>query len=693
MAEDTAPAFAVRDLRVRFGSGEDKLTVVDGVTYEVMPGETLGIVGESGSGKSVTVMSALGLLGNASAEITGSVELGGRELLSLPASERRALLGLEIAMVFQDPISSLDPVQRVGYQIAESLRTHQPKMTRKQIDERVIELLTMVGVPSPEVRAKQYPHEFSGGMCQRVVIAMAIANNPKVLIADEPTTAVDVSVQAQLLEVLRKAARETGAATVLISHDMGVIAEMADRVSVMYGGRVVESGPVADIFNHATHPYTRGLLASIPRLDAWISRLQPIPGAPPDPSQIGTGCAFAPRCQLRKGRMLCVEEQPEFVATANGCFAACHFAAELTDEEESRPVEVIERLPPAVIVEPASAGTRPAPLLRVEGLQKRFRLRSGAFGQRHSDLRAVDGVDFEIMPGETLGLVGESGCGKSTTAKLLMRLEQPTAGSIEFEGAEIGGLRGAELRHARQRMGMVFQDPKASLNPRLTVAENIAEPLRIAGESRADRRSRAQSLLDQVGLAARHGERMPDELSGGQRQRVAIARALALSPRLLIMDEPVSALDVSVQAQVLNLLTDLKAELGLSYLFVSHDLSVVRHVSDRVAVMYLGKIVETASSTELFQAPRHPYTRALLEAVPEPTVSGGVLRSPLHGDPPSPVNPPSGCRFRTRCPIATEQCATKVPLLEPHGRMSGALVACHTPIDEPVTASTAGSAS
>ncbi len=680
MPSTPAPAFALRDLRVTFGQGDSQVTAVDGVSYEVRPGETLGIVGESGSGKSVTVMGALGLLGSADAAVSGAVELGGRDILELPAKERRRLLGDDVAVVFQDPKSALNPVLRVGDQIAETIRLHHPEFTRKEVDARVIELLGLVGVPHAEVRVRQYPHEFSGGMCQRVVIALAIANNPRVLIADEPTTAVDVSVQAQLLEVLRTAARETGAATILISHDMGVIAEMADRVCVMYGGRVVETGPVAEIFAAPTHPYTQGLLASIPRLDDAIGRLHPIPGAPPDPRQIGKGCAFAPRCALRAGRAICVDERPELEPSSGGCLAACHFTAELTQEEAERPVAVIERLPKAPDA-PEAVEQQPEPLLRVRGLEKRFPIRSGAFGQHRRELRAVDGVDFDILPGETLGLVGESGCGKSTTAKLLMRLERPTAGSIDFEGEEIGSLRGSELRLARRRMAMVFQDPKASLDPRLTVADNIAEPLRIAGWSRDRRRARVAELLEQVGLASHHTHRMPDEMSGGQRQRVAIARALALKPRLLIMDEPVSALDVSVQAQVLNLLADLKAELGLSYLFVSHDLSVVRHVSDRVAVMYLGKIVETAPSDEIFLAPRHPYTRALLDAVPAPTVQEKVTRIPLQGDPPSPIDPPSGCRFRTRCPIATEHCAEVEPQLEARGADSGDLVACHFPLE------------
>jgi peptide/nickel transport system ATP-binding protein len=673
------PALAIDDLRVQFGSGDAKVTAVQGVSYEVYPGETLGVVGESGSGKSVTVMAALGLLGDTvPSTISGRALLGGEDLLTMTSRRRREVLGHDIAMVFQDPISALNPVQRIGDQIAEVVRIHDRSVSKQAAQQRAVELLEMVGVPHPAVRARQYPHEFSGGMCQRAVIALAIANRPKVLIADEPTTAVDVSVQAQLLEVLRTAAQETGAATVLISHDMGVIAEMADRVCVMYGGRVMESGPVERVFDRPSHPYTAGLLACIPRLGDPIARLSPIPGQPPTPRELGKGCAFAPRCLHRQGREECVTTQPQLVLLEGGqrdaVQAACHFV----DEPVRIPAPVLA-VAPRTEPEPE---TPAEPLLQVRDLVKEYPIRSGLLGRKTGGVRAVQGVSFEIRPGETLGLVGESGCGKSTTSRMLMRLDEPTSGSILFDGDEVTTASSGRLRDLRRRMAMVFQDPKASLNPQLSVGGNVAEPLRVAGWSHSSRRDRVLEVFDQVGLARHHLNRKPTELSGGQRQRVAIARALALSPKLLIMDEPVSALDVSVQAQVLNLLADLKAELNLAYLFVSHDLSVVRHVSDRVAVMYLGRIVEVADRDDIFERPRHPYTRALLRSVPSPdiAIARSSRRVPLQGDPPSPVNPPSGCAFRTRCPLAVESCAVDVPLLSHRGAES-ALVACHV-VDE-----------
>jgi len=675
---DTQPVFAVRDLRVEFGHGENAVRAVAGVSYELRAGETLGVVGESGSGKSVTVMAALGLLSPAAqARVTGEVLFDGRNLLAMGPRERRAMLGGDIAMIFQDPISALNPVQRIGDQIAETLLLHDSAMTAAAARARAVELLALTGVPRPDVRARQYPHEFSGGMCQRAMIALAIANKPKVIIADEPTTAVDVSVQAQILELLRIAARETGAATVLISHDMGVIAEMADRICVMYGGRVVESGPAAAVLTSPQNPYTKGLLACIPWLGDRVARLNPIPGQPPSGAEIAHGCVFASRCGLRLGREACVEVTPLLRdLTGEGeRLTACHFAEELPAQAPMLPAR------PASV----QTGTVPRPdtepLLVVRDLVKHFPVGRTVFGRPLGLLQAVAGVDLAIHPGETLGLVGESGCGKSTTAKLIMGLEQATSGAIMFDGTDIVTASPRRMRRIRQDIAMVFQNPKKSLNPRLSVGDNVAEPLRLAGGfDAAARRARVRELFEQVGLRADYAGRMPAELSGGQQQRVAIARALALRPKLIVMDEPVSALDVSVQAQILNLLNDLKSELGLAYLFVSHDLSVVRHVSDRVAVMYLGRIVETAPSNEIFDAPRHPYTRALLASVPSPYINATgerVRRAPLQGDPPSPVNPPSGCRFRSRCSLTQDICAEIEPPLDLHGGLSDDLVACH----------------
>ncbi|MGP3971030.1 ABC transporter ATP-binding protein [Streptomyces sp. 6N223] len=670
---------SLKDLTVEFTTPAGVVRAVDGVSYEVTTGETLGVVGETGSGKSVTVLAALGLLSAGNVRrVSGQALLDGADLLAMPEQELRRVLGRDVAMVFQDPISALNPVQRVGDQIAETLRVHDHSLSARAARARTVELLELVGVPHPEGRYDGYPHQFSGGMCQRAVIAMAIANQPRVLIADEPTTALDVSVQAQILDVLQVAARETGAATVLITHDLGVIAETADRVCVMYAGRVVETGSVRELFARPRHPYTAALLNSLPRLDVTVRRLAPIPGQPPDPIRLPEGCAFAPRCPVGGDREVCAVQRPALRAAADGGgLSACHFPDEVG--EGSAPV------PPAALT-PAphpGAGTvggeerAVAPVLAVRDVRKRFPIRGGVFARASGWVHAVDGVSFEIQPGRTLGLVGESGCGKSTLARMMLRLIDPTGGSISVAGRELARAGRAELRHVRRQVQMVYQDPFASLNPRLTVGDNVAEPLRLAGGfSRTARRARVLDLFDRVGLLPEHVDRFPAEFSGGQRQRVAIARALALQPRLLILDEPVSALDVSVQAQVLNLLADLQAESGMAYLFVSHDLSVVRQVADEVAVMYLGKIVETGPADRVYRQPCHPYTRALLASVPIPDPAGREkrLRAPLGGDVPSPADPPSGCRFRTRCAFAEERCGREEPVLR---GLEGGLTACH----------------
>jgi peptide/nickel transport system ATP-binding protein len=663
--EQARPVLSIRDLTVEFGTPAGVIRAADSVSYEVAAGETLAVVGETGSGKSVTVLAALELLTTRNLRrVSGEVLLDGVDLLRLADAERRRVLGRDVAMIFQDPMSALDPVQRVGDQIAEALLVHDRSLTARAARARVVELLTMVAVPDPQHRYDQYPHQFSGGMCQRAVIAMAIVNRPKVLIADEPTTALDVSVQAQILDVLRIAAEETDAATVLITHDLGVVAETADRLCVMYGGRVVETGTVGAVFARPQHPYTGALLASVPRLDTALERLVPIPGQPPDLTALPSGCAFQPRCPVGRGRTECGTVRPEPRATGSGA-SACHFPAEVA----------ALRAPDSVARSARSADDDV--VLELREVQKRFPIRSGVFARVAGWVHAVDGVSLRIRRGRTLGLVGESGCGKSTLASLPLRLQDPTDGIVIVAGRDVVGAGRGELRRIRQQVQMVYQDPFASLNPRLTVGDNVAEPLRLAGGwSRARRRERVLELFARVGLHPEHADRYPAEFSGGQRQRVAIARALALEPQLLILDEPASALDVSVQAQVLNLLSDLQASSGMAYLFVSHDLSVVRQVADEVAVMYLGAIVETGDADRIYRNPRHPYTRALLASVPVPDPAGrdARRRAPLGGDVPSPADPPSGCRFRTRCSMAQERCAVEPPALR---AVEGGLTACH----------------
>ncbi|GAB3450776.1 dipeptide ABC transporter ATP-binding protein [Actinophytocola sediminis] len=661
------PVLSLRDLVVEFTTRAGVVRAVDGMSYEVLSGQTLGIVGETGSGKSVSVLAALGLLRTPNLRrVTGQVMLGDVDLLALPEPDLRRRLGRDVAMIFQDAISALNPVQRVGHQIAEALRVHDRALSTAAARARVVELLDLVGVPQPGTRYDQYPHQFSGGMCQRVMIAMAIANRPTVLIADEPTTALDVSVQAQILDLLRVARQETGAGVVLITHDLGVVAETADRVGVTYGGRIVESGEVTQIFTRPRHPYTAALLGALPRLDAVSARLLPIPGQPPDPSELPPGCAFAPRCPISRGRAVCTEVRPVSLPDNGSGASACHFP----DEAASLPTVEANDVPAAT----ADGGE--VVVLDVQDAVARFPVRSGVFARASAWVHAVDGVSLRVPAGRTVGLVGESGCGKTTLARLVLRLVEPTGGQILVDGENVGTASRSQLRRIRRRAQMVFQDPYASLNPRLSVGDNVAEPLRLQGMPQARRRAEVAELFTRVGLRTEHAERLPAEFSGGQRQRVAIARALASRPGLLILDEPVSALDVSVQAQVLNLLADLQRESAMAYLFVSHDLAVIRQVADEVAVMYLGRIVESGSVQRVYDDPRHPYTRALLASVPVPDPVGRADRQrvPLGGDVPSPVNPPSGCRFRTRCPIATDRCAEEEPPLRP---VAGGHTACH----------------
>ena len=575
-------------------------------------------------------------------------------------------------MIFQDPMTSLNPVYTVGWQLAETIKLHND-LTKKECLQRAEEMLRQVGIPSPRERLASYPHELSGGMRQRVMIAMAVVNSPKVLIADEPTTALDVTTQAQILELIRGLRADHGSAIVFITHDLGVVAELCDEVAVMYAGRVVERASVDEIFSNPQHPYTWGLLGSLPARNLDNERLFSIPGSPPSLLRPPPGCRFAPRCDHRM-TVCTVDPPPPLETTATHAHAGRLSPGPGHEEPRCRRGE-----------RHASGGGAMTGdvLLRVTDLRKHFPVREGLIFRRETGaLKAVDGVSFEIRQGETLGLVGESGCGKSTVARCVVRLLDATSGRIEFQGEDITDSKGSAMRRLRRDLMMIFQDPLSSLNPRMRVGQIVSEPLDIhTNQTNKARASRVNELLEMVGLSAEHANRFPHEFSGGQRQRIGIARALALEPKLIVCDEPVSALDVSVQAQILNLLEDLQREFDLTYLFIAHDLDVVRRVSDHVQVMYLGQVVEEGPAADLYARPIHPYTAALLSARPEasPAAARAKSRILLEGDVPSPLDPPDGCRFHSRCPRAQSVCAVTDP--DPTEVGAGRRFRCHYPID------------
>jgi peptide/nickel transport system ATP-binding protein len=674
-----APLLEVRDLSVTFAQGSSDVRAVRGISYTVNKGEFLGIVGESGSGKSVSSMAVMGLLPR-NAVVSGDVLLRGESLLGLDDRELSRLRGKEIAMIFQDPLSALTPVYTVGDQIAEGLTLHDRSLSGHAARARAVELLRVVGIPAPERRVNAFPHEFSGGMRQRVMIAIAIANDPNLIIADEPTTALDVTIQAQILEVLQQAKEITGAAVVLITHDLGVVAGNADRIAVMYAGRLVETGSVDDVFNRPDMPYTIGLLRSVPNLvTAGRARLVPLEGRPPSLSNLPPGCPFEPRCPISVPE--CTSGEPPLLDLGRGHAAACIRAGEI-DSGMLQSADVFPR--PEPVAEGAQRSDERESILSIKGLVRHFPLTTGmVFKKQIGTVKAVDGIDLEIRRGEVLGLVGESGCGKSTTILEVLEMAGPQAGSITIAGRDVASLGKAERLSMRKDVQIVFQDPMAAIDPRLTIEDIVGEPLTVHAVSRAERRQRVADLLDLVGLEHSMGSRYPHEFSGGQRQRIGIARALATNPKLLVLDEPVSALDVSIQAGVMNLLEDLKVQLGLSYLFVAHDLAVVRQIADTVAVMYLGRIVETGAVGEVFARPHHPYTQALMSAVPipDPLAERSRERILLDGDLPSPTDEISGCNFHGRCPLfkildpsRQQQCVTEDPRLRVIDTTSAA---CH----------------
>ena len=605
-----SPLLEVTDLAVDFPTDGQPVTAVRGISYRVDPGEVVAMVGESGSGKSVSAMAVVGLLPEY-ARVRGSVRLHGTELLGLADHAMSRFRGKTVGMVFQDPMSALTPVYTVGDQIAEAIEIHQPRVGKKAARRRAVELLELVGISQPERRARAFPHELSGGERQRVVIAIAIANDPDLLICDEPTTALDVTVQAQILEVLKTARDVTGAGVLIITHDLGVVAEFADRALVMYAGRVVESAAVNDLYRDRQMPYTVGLLGSVPRLDAAQgTRLVPIPGAPPSLVGLEPGCPFAPRCPLAIDE--CRAAEPDLVEVGADHRAACI----RTDQVDGRSAADIYGINTEAHPTPSVASSV---VVRVRDLVKTYKLTKGVVLRRAvGEVRAVDGVSFELRQGRTLGIVGESGSGKSTTLHEILELTAPQSGSIEVLGTDVATLSSSARRSLRRDIQVVFQDPVASLDPRLPVYELLAEPLRANGFGKGDTNARVAELLDIVGLRRADATRYPAEFSGGQKQRIGIARALALQPKILALDEPVSALDVSIQAGIINLLLDLQEQFGLSYLFVSHDLSVVKHLAHQVVVMHAGTIVEQGDSEQVFGNPQHDYTRRLLGAVPQP---------------------------------------------------------------------------
>jgi peptide/nickel transport system ATP-binding protein len=732
-----APLLEITDLQTEIRLRTSVVRALDGVSLSVSAGECLGLVGESGSGKTITALSVLRLLPPGGVITGGRVCLDGTDLVALGAPDLQRVRGRDIGMIFQDPASALNPVMSIGAQVAEPLELHRG-MGRRAALQRAEDVLSLVQMPEPHRVLARYPHELSGGMRQRAMIAIALACEPRLLIADEPTTALDVTIQRQILDLIDDLRQRLQMAVILVTHDLGVIGAHSDRVAVMYGGQIVESASTAAVFAGPRHPYTEALFDALPEMAPADSAgfggrtLYSIPGRPPDLTADLTGCRFAPRC--RRARDYCVTREPVLDGDHPGHRYACFYPVEppgsaagpqaVADGDAgplvsawSRPAGrpqpaaapvpgglpdgiglpgnwPYDERPAAVSPVPGQYGASPdgpyggqpgeaGPVLRVSGLAKSYPVTSGAVLRRAAgEVSAVAGVSFDIPAGQTFGLVGESGCGKTTLARLLVGLEQADAGSIAFRGTDLTGLSRGQRRRAGTGIQLMFQDPFGSLDPRMRVGTILREPLIIAksGRKRAHWRTVAR-FLDEVGLPADSVRRFPREFSGGQRQRLALARALILQPDLIVADEPVSALDVSVQAQILNLMRRLQRQYGLSYLFISHDLSVVRYMADVIGVMYLGKMVEIGPAEMVCTVPAHPYTRGLIDAVPVVALSAAG-RHPGHGidgEQPAAVRPPSGCRFRTRCPLAQEICHAQEPPLRP-AAAGGQLVACHFPL-------------
>jgi oligopeptide/dipeptide ABC transporter ATP-binding protein len=680
-----AAALEVKNLSTHINLSHSVVQAVGNVDFQIDAGETLGLVGESGSGKSMTGLSLLGLLPNGGHIIEGSIKLNGLELVGLREPDLRAIRGNEISMIFQDSQSSLNPTKSIGVQVAEPVRVHRGASKREALD-RALEVLDLVGLPRPRERLDDYPHQLSGGLRQRVMVAIALACEPKVLIADEPTTALDVTIQAQILALLDDLEDRLGMATLLITHDMGVVAGRTDRINVMYAGRIVETAPTARLFTSMAHPYTQALLGSIPSLDQDRSKaLYTIPGLPPELAPPPSGCRFAARCAYATDQ--CREEEPPLSGDDPTHLFACWHPVE-------GPIERLPTIipPEALTKEPPASGNGTPHLLELKNVVREFPVTAGLILQRKVDsIKAVSDVTLHVDAGETLGLVGESGCGKTTLGKLIVGGEKADEGTVELNGKRVFDLRGRALRRARRDLQMMFQDPYASLDPRMRVHAILREPLEIQKiGTRKEQDERITTALRDVGLPQNALERYPHEFSGGQRQRIGLARALMLDPKVIVADEPVSALDVSIRSQILNLMKRLQLERGTASVVISHDLAVVKYLADRIGVMYLGKLVELGAGEDIYKRAAHPYTDGLIKAIPipDPALTKETVDTvAIRGELPSPRNPPSGCRFRTRCPRAQDLCAAEEPLLRSFG--PGHVAACHFPLQEPAPAVTA----
>ena len=672
-----SPLLDIRDLHTDIEIRSGVVHALSGVDLHVNPGETLGIVGESGSGKTMTALSLMGLLPQGGSVSSGQIILDGQDLTKLALKEKRKLRGTKVGMIFQDPLTSLNPTMKIGLQVCEPLRVHE-KLSKKEALERAVEILKRVGMPRPEVVINNYPHQLSGGMRQRVMIAMALVCKPRILIADEPTTALDVTTQMQILDLIDELRDEYQMGVILITHDLGVVAGHTDRVAVMYAGRIVETAPTKTLFTEPKHRYTSSLMAALPeRALAAGTKLFSIPGAPPSLTNLPVGCRFAARCLWATDE--CRAGYPDLSGDDTHTFSCFH----PVQEGDESPAALQAKLDTQKNGD--EAGAQQAPLvsskvlLDVKEASREYESAGSGFFKRDKGVvSAVDRVSITVKKGETYGLVGESGCGKSTMGRLIAGLERPSGGAIELDGRDLATLKGRDAVTIHRDVQMMFQDSYAAMDPRMRIDQILAEPMSIQKTGNARQiAERIMEIIEQVGLTEEILDRYPHEFSGGQLQRIGFARSLTLAPDLIVADEPVSALDVSVQAQVLNLMKDLQAELGLSYLFISHDLAVVQYMADRIGVMYLGRIVEEGPAKEVVENPKHPYTKALIDSipVPDPEFSHDDRAIKLTGEPPSAVNPPEGCRFRPRCPFAGEECKIQPALTDERHR-----VACHHPL-------------